>query len=504
MEIALIQPADLDDPNTLKKPPSGIMSIAGQVTATMFHGKAEEARPYVEGKDIVGVSTMTDSFTDGIKVARMAKEVNEQVLTVLGGYHASGCAKSHKDEDETETLSEILDHFDIAVWGEGEIVMQKLAVGEPLEEIPGVCYRDADGEIVINWPETIRDLDSLKKPSRDGLPFDKYKQRSGKKDLSLESKRACSNRCKFCATESVHGKRVRFKSPQRAFEEFQELVEEYKPAAITFTDEDFFAKTEWVRQFVDLLKTYDHNVQIDTFAKTNDLCKIADMEDGEEFMAEMKEVGFSSFTIGIESFNAEMLRKHNKDQMILATMTREERTAYKKLPRDQQNKLLVAQHFQTTQKAINFAHKHGIQIMGDYMIGNLGETVEEVLEGFELFMKLRNMHFIYCPIFKPFPGTGLWKEAYDSDKIRRTEAGGIDWDSYKDRKTALMLDYDVEKLAYKLEVSFYTNEEYVQAVEAEIAANPEQKAEFVGLFKYLAEHRYPESEEVKRVLERLS
>ena len=513
-KIALVQPRDLG-PNALKKPPMGIMSIAATLLAQghevkIIHAEVNnDLRAQIEeyGPDVVGVSTMTNDFLKGVEIAEMVRDINGEILRILGGPHASGCGTAAIQKVEEKTMREILEHFDYAVCGEGEMVLGELIEGKSPN---GVCYLDEDGELIASHADPIMDLDELASPTWDDLDVDTYRQRgNGPLDLSVHAKRACRFRCKFCATETVHGKRVRMKSPEKAFEEFIEVLAK-TPDNITFSDEDFFASFKWVREFVALLKEYkkdhDFNVEIDTFASINDLWRLSQLPWGEELLADMKEVGFASFTIGIESLNPETLRKHGKDQMVLATMTKEEREAYKEMSHADQNKELVAQHFKTAQAAINIAHKHEMMCMGDYMVGNPGESPEEIEEGFELFCQLENLYLAYSPVFTPFPGTGLWQEAYESGKLKRTEEGKIDWSQFNVGKGAFneeYIGYNAEELGQKLEIRFYTCERYQKDMEAEIASNPESKKMFKGYFNYLATHRYPDSPEIQQVREKL-
>lgn len=104
---------------------------------------------------VVGITTKTQNFKSVCIVAGLAKEINKQIVVVIGGPHPSmvgGDALKHKD-------------IDVCVRGEGEKTIVELlnaiAVQKELEGIRGIVYRK-NGRIFENAPrEYIEDLDSL-------------------------------------------------------------------------------------------------------------------------------------------------------------------------------------------------------------------------------------------------------------------------------------------------------------------------------------------------------
>src|SRR3990167_7296568 len=104
---------------------------------------------------VVGITTKTQNFKSVCIVAGLAKEINKQIVVVIGGPHPSmvgGDALKYKD-------------IDVCVRGEGEKTIVELlnaiAVQKELEGIRGIVYRK-NGQIFENAPrEYIEDLDSL-------------------------------------------------------------------------------------------------------------------------------------------------------------------------------------------------------------------------------------------------------------------------------------------------------------------------------------------------------
>jgi radical SAM superfamily enzyme YgiQ (UPF0313 family) len=503
-KIALVQPRIIAGKSLgIEKSPASIQTLAAQLEkdghdVRMFHeGVGDELTQKLVEFDprIVGISTMTANFLQGKEVARTIKDIRGEVVVVLGGWHASGCAQSYLQGQESETISEIIapdSPFDYMVAGEGEIVMSELvrriSTGESVEDLAGIGFLDAQ-EIRVSVADRIKDLDVLSDPSWKGLPVDNYRdKRSGALDLSCHFNRACRFNCGFCATPTVYGRGVRRFSPERAVGQMEFLLTGLKPEVITFTDEDFFASPKWVEGLVDLLEQRDlhgrYGVEFDTFASINDLHKFE--RDGQgDFLDRMRRFGFNSFTVGVESMNPQVLRSYNKETMILPTMSVEQRARYKQLSPQEQNEMLVAHYLECTQTAITFAQEHGILVVGDYIFGNPGESEEQVRKGFEKFSSLKGLHIAYLPIFTPFPGTALWKEAYESGKLVRNETGNIDWSKFDASAGALDLGYDIAGLRNELELQFYTSERYYGDMLVAIQRDSAKAAMFKSRFNYL-------------------
>jgi len=502
--IALVQPHIAAGSSLgIEKSPESIQSLAGQLKreghkVQMYHEKADD-RLYQDlaqfSPDYVALSTMTANFPEGKKVAREVKNMKRSTPVFLGGWHASGGVISYIRGQENETLGEILNTespFDYVGAGEGELLLpemiRRLEAGQLLDDLKGVGYLK-NGTIKASVSERIRDLDALADPDWDGLDVTKYRdKRTGALDLSVHFNRACRFLCGFCPTASIYGKGVSSFSPERSVEYMAFLLDKFGPQVLTFTDEDFFANPKWVERLVQLMNQYEFNqqygVQFDTFASVNDLYKLEKNDRG-DFLDDMKNTGFGSFTMGVESLRAQILRKYNKELMILPMMTSEEKEIYRHADVDIQDRMLVSIYSDRVQRAVNFAHKHRLLVVGDYIVGNPDETEEQTREGFTRFSGMNNLYVAYIPVYTPFPGTDLWKEAYDSGKLKRDKEGNIDWASFDASKGALDLDYDVKGLRDRLEIEFYTSDRYQADMRQELSFNPESIGMFKGRFNYL-------------------
>ena len=118
---------------------------------------------------MVGVSCLfSTQWRNAHRVCRLAKEVNPDVVTVMGGAHPSA------------TLSQTLadPNVDYVVVGEGEAALPALVnalrAGRPPVDIEGIAYRDGERVAVTPRQHYIDDLDALPFPARHLLPMEKY------------------------------------------------------------------------------------------------------------------------------------------------------------------------------------------------------------------------------------------------------------------------------------------------------------------------------------------
>lgn len=535
--IALVQPIIAPGKSIgIRKSPESIQALAGQCEplyeTRMFHEKPgcelfqslSEFQP-----DILGISTMTPNFPTGKAIAQEMKRLFPKVPVVLGGWHSSGCVQAYLQQQEQESLTEILNPhspFDALVAGEGDIVFPELvrrlflnealkdlsgghlSCNEAFEDLEGVGYLDQNHNIQVSVAPRIDDLDDLLDPSWKNLPIDHYRDGGDNAlDLSVHSNRGCRFDCYFCSTPTVCPGRVRTLSAKRTVQYIETVLKHFRPSVIIFTDEDFFANPKWVQELVNLLFEHQfsahYQVVFDTFASVLDIYRlIKDLQKGKLFLEKMKEAGFDSFTIGVESLCAKTLRKYNKELMIVPLMEKATQDRYHEASSEKRQSMLVTTYLRRVQRAILFAYEHGIRVVGDYIIGYPEETLEEIQQGFKMFCTFSHLFAAYLPIYTPFPGTRLWKEAYDSGKLYRDSQGYIDWARFDASTAAMKYDYDIEALRNNCELLFYSSQRYTDDMCREIQRNPKSILMFIGRFRRLA-HSFPENVSVQEDLDEL-
>ncbi len=211
--------------------------------------------------DIVGVTTTTENRFDSFKLAAVAKKIDPEILTVLGGPHIS-MAK----EDTLVHVKEV----DIAVIGEAEKTIVELTrsvkQGRDFSKIKGLIFRKNDDILFSGFREWIEDLDSLPFPARHLIPMEKYnfyvRSTDGKsrKAQNIMTSRGCPFNCYFCATPVNWGRRVRGHSPERVLEEIEHLIDVYGAEFIWFYDDTFNYNSKRVHTIMD--KIIERNLNI--------------------------------------------------------------------------------------------------------------------------------------------------------------------------------------------------------------------------------------------------
>jgi radical SAM superfamily enzyme YgiQ (UPF0313 family) len=192
--------------------------------------------------DLVGFSTMCNSFHITLKLARLLKRNAPHVPILLGGPQVS-----YVDE---KTLS-AFEFVDYVIRGEAEDSLPKFIAalhGEgSLASVPGLSYRA--GPAIVRNPAAgpIENLDALPYPAWHLFPYDVAGA------YSIDVGRGCPFSCDFCCTSDFFARRFRLKSFDRLLQEIRWLQDTYGANAITFIHDLFTANRKWVRALCERL-----------------------------------------------------------------------------------------------------------------------------------------------------------------------------------------------------------------------------------------------------------
>ncbi|MFC1917790.1 B12-binding domain-containing radical SAM protein [Chloroflexota bacterium] len=357
--------------------------------------------------DIIGISATTPQMPVGLEVAKIAKSLNPNCITVFGGVHPSSLP------DESMSYPEI----DMVIRGEGELTLlsliKQLGTDKHLDNVEGLSYKK-DGQVVHNPARPlIENLDDLPLPARHLFPFpEAYEGVYLKRKIfaDIMTSRGCIGTCLFC-NRIVFGRTVRCMSPEYVVAEMEHLVNNYNVGEIHIADDLFAYDIDRAMKICDLIveKNLDivwsasGGVRIDGYTK--------------ELMTKMKEAGCYRVHFGVEAGSDEVLRKIGKG-------------------------ITKAQ----VVEAVNDAKKENMVVVAMFMLGNYGETEKTMRETID-FAKSLNIDFAQFMMAVPFPGTAFYRLL---DK--RNELLTKDWTKYEIYQEPI---YKTEDLNQELVVRMY-------------------------------------------------
>ncbi|MGF1425947.1 RiPP maturation radical SAM C-methyltransferase [Kitasatospora sp. LaBMicrA B282] len=189
--------------------------------------------------DVVGFTTTFMQNVPSLALAKELKRLVPGIRTVLGG---SNC-----DGPQGPALHRNFPQLDFVVSGEGEralpALLNRLAKGTDLADVPGLSWRDADGQTVANAPAQAA-LPFAMVPAPD---YDSYfRALEGSSVLShvcpmlvMETSRGCwwgeRHQCTFCG---LNGSNIDFRSkaPERIVKEVADLAARYQVLDLVMVD----------------------------------------------------------------------------------------------------------------------------------------------------------------------------------------------------------------------------------------------------------------------------
>ena len=210
----------------------------------------------------------------------------------------------------TYTPDEIFegDSVDVVVRGEPEHTVRdlaaRLAAGEGFEGVAGVSWRKPSGE-VVHEPERdkIKDLDALPIPARHLLDNQAYRFPGVEGAITtVKSSRGCPLNCSFCGYTLAQGLRFRFRSPEHVLTELEDLYRNHGIRHVVFRDPIFSTKASRVHEICDGM--IERGLQIEWQCET--AVKVLDRE----LLKKMAAAGCRHISLGVESGNEEIQRKH--------------------------------------------------------------------------------------------------------------------------------------------------------------------------------------------------
>ena len=369
--------------------------------------------------EIVGITSDTLSFQRAIEIAQIVKQINKEIIVVIGGAHANALPAYPLKYD----------CFDISVHGEGERTVielwNRIEKGKSYEDVKGIAFRKND-EIVINpRQELIENLDELPFPARHLFPMDKYSAEFRlyvSPIYSVGTSRGCPFSCAFCSNNVIFGKKYRFRSPKNVVNEIELLIDEYGAKGIYFREDIFTMYKKRVIEICNEIK--ERKLEFKWF------CESRVDTINEEMLRSMKNAGCELVWFGVESGTQKILDYVHKQITI-----------------------------EQSRAAFRLCKKIKLRAGASFLIGVPGENIEDIYKTIE-FAKELKPEFAGFNIFTGYPSSLLYEYVVKNRLYEKDIGHGIliiktdEFNREKLEKIQRYADRKLKKKAKKLFKSF--------------------------------------------------
>jgi radical SAM superfamily enzyme YgiQ (UPF0313 family) len=365
-------------------PPLGLLTLAGAVPnhdVIVWDTKGEydlneNAPPLKEmvqklmhkhQPDIVGTTVNTSEFYSGVEILQSAKLVNKNVLTVIGGVHATLCVEDFTDKS-----------IDVVCRGQSAHLFRAIVEAKEqnlsLESVSGIYLNTDNGlkktkgkeqkwhpvgadfiypdrQLLARWRETYK-VGNAPHPS-----------------TYLISSQGCPYKCTFCTIwKEFDGEFL-----QREIESIIQELKSIDYEIVRFADANTIVNINFINKLFDRIeeegikKTYIMDIRSDTAANNPMLIE------------KLARNGLKVVICGFESFRENELEKYNKSSSVLLTT-----------------------------RAIEVFHRNDIMLRGNYVIPN-----DYTLNDFKAmadFAGAYKVSFAGYTILTPMPGSVYFDE----------------------------------------------------------------------------------------------
>ena len=312
--------------------------------------------------------TSTPGFANDCALATSMKRVNPRLEVCFVGPHVGS-----RPEESLRACQAI----DFVVRKEFDYQTVEFANGAAAERLGGVSFRNSDGTIA-HAPDVpqIEDLDSLPwvtpvykrclDVERYNVPFLKHPY------VSFYTERGCPALCSFCLwPQTLSGHRWRTRSAADVAAEVRWTLDNFPGIGEIFFDDDTFnIRKDRVLELCAKLKPLDFTWSCTSRVNVD-----------YETLRAMKGAGCRLLIVGYESGDPQILKNIKKGA--------------------------------TVERALRFtrdAHKAGLTIHGDFIIGLPGETRDTIRRSLE-FAKRLDTETIQVSVAHPYPGTTFFDQA---------------------------------------------------------------------------------------------
>lgn len=335
---------------------------------------------------IIGAGAATPTIGSVYKIMETTKNINSQILTIVGGVHPSTLPD--------EVIQN--EYIDVVIRGEGEIIIDEVIqkferAGK--NEIKGVrgTTQKGNGTILTNpSQDLIRDLDTIPFPARELLNLKLYRHPLSRNRCSttLLTSRGCPYQCIYCS-HAVFGNKYRVRSSENVLNEIEYLIKDYRIREIQIIDDVFSLDVTRLKDIcnkiiekdLDMIWSLPNGIRVDAIDY--------------DTISLMKQAGCYSISFGIESGNEETL-KYIKKNISMSSIRR----------------------------AFSLAKRAGMETVAFIIIGLPNEGKKEINKTIKLMREIKADVVDFHTLI-PLPGTEVYNELKKKGNILES-----DWSKY--------------------------------------------------------------------------
>ena len=325
---------------------------------------------------IIAVSALfTPSYRSVLDIARCCRELFPEALLIAGG----GVPTNMYKELFAESAG-----FDALCYGEGELPLEGLVkAGDKrnyLREDPSWITSDKVREGAVFRHRFIEDLDEIPFYDYDICEIDEYGLNPaitayagvGEKtqNFHVMTSRGCTNRCTFCSSHTVHGRKMRYFSIARVRQDFERLRDRYGARTIIVQDDHFMANKQRALEIVGIIKELKLKAVFQNALALYALDR--------KFLEALKDAGVDQLPLAVESGSDRVLRDIMHKPLNLSIVKR----------------------------VADDCRDLGIYTNVNILIGLPGETKQDI-EDARTFLKTLNANWFIILVATPLAGTEM-------------------------------------------------------------------------------------------------
>ncbi|MEC1718256.1 B12-binding domain-containing radical SAM protein [Schinkia azotoformans] len=257
---------------------------------------------YSKGPDVIGFSCYIWNIEETIKVIKMLKKIQPELIIVLGGPEVTY---------DTFEWMEKINEVDFIAIGEGESTFKSLLTEmsstQDYRNVAGIAYRRNE-EVIINPQREKLDLATIPSPYRFPEDFPNLSKRV----VYIETSRGCPFTCQFCLSSIEVG--VRYFNRDKIKEDILFLME-HGAKTLKFVDRTFNISRSYAMEMFQFLIDHHYPGTVFQFEITADIMRPEVLQ----FLNDHAPEGLFRFEIGIQSTNdytnALVKRKQNFEKL---------------------------------------------------------------------------------------------------------------------------------------------------------------------------------------------